>query len=83
MSKTEEKTSSLSGVKALYAALPPETKGFLFALIFVLVCVGLLWPVLKQEHCWEFSGHEGRFFKVNVCNGEVEEITEKYIKPEN
>jgi hypothetical protein len=83
MSETEEKASFLSGLKSLYAALPPEAKGFLLALVLVLVCVGALWPVLKQGRCWEFRGHEGRFFKVNACNGDVVEITEQYLRPHN
>ena len=83
MNNEKEEVSRSPSMKSLYEALPAEAKGvFAFLLMYLLFFGGSMFvgPMLQERHCWELQAKEHRFFKLNVCNGDVIEVTEEYLE---
>ena len=79
----KEEVGGLSKLKALYEALPAEARGaiaFLIMCLLFLPTIILIAPMALEKRCWEFQAKDNRFFKFNSCNGDVIEITEKYLE---
>ncbi|KAB1443084.1 hypothetical protein [Pseudodesulfovibrio senegalensis] len=60
-----------------------EDVGFALILLammspFIVGFIAYKWDghFFPQENCWKVQEVNGRIFKVNTCNGEVEEIKE-------
>lgn len=83
MNDEKEEVDRPPSLKSLYETLPAEAKGvFAFLLMYILFFGGSMFigPILQEKYCWELQTKERRFFKFNVCNGDVIEITEEYLE---